>query len=26
VTIFVTWQEKNLNHMFTLPLVMDELE
>jgi type IV pilus assembly protein PilV len=26
VTIFVTWQEKNLNHMFTLPLVMDELD
>lgn len=26
VTIFVTWQEKNRNHMFTLPLVMDELQ
>jgi type IV pilus assembly protein PilV len=26
ISIFVTWQEKNLNHMFTLPLIMDELE
>lgn len=26
VTISVTWQEKSLNHIFTLPLVMDELE
>ena len=25
VTISVTWQEKNRNHLFTLPLVMDEL-